>query len=126
MKTILFTLLILPLTTFNQPNFNAVIAALQKADMPLLTEHLDNNVEIVINDSDGSYSKAQAATLIKNFLSKNKPSICSIAHSGSARDQGSYYCIGKMVAGGRKYRINIFFKEVNSKYLIQEMRIEED
>lgn len=126
MKTISFILLLLPQFMFTQPNFNAVVGAIQKGDISSLSQHLDNEVELVINDDDGTYNKAQATSIIQKFFSNNKPSNCSIANTGAARNNGSYYLVGKLAAGGQNYRINIFFKEVSGKYMIQEMRIEED
>jgi hypothetical protein len=126
MKTLSFMLLFLPQLLLTQPNFNAVVGAIQKGDIASLSQHLDNEVELVINDDDGTYNKSQATNIIQKFLTTNKPSNCSIANTGAARNNGSYYLIGKLTAGGQSYRVNIFFKEVSGKYLIQEMRIEED
>ena len=50
MKTII---LILSLAMLNQPNFNAVISAIEQGNVNALSSHLDENVEITIGDSDG-------------------------------------------------------------------------
>lgn len=126
MKTLLFTLILLPQILTTQPNFNAIIGAIQKGDIYTLSQFLDNEVELVINDEDGTYNKSQATNIIQDFFNKEKPSVCSITNTGSSRNQGSYYCIGKLIAGGKNYRVNLFFKEKGGKYMIQEMRIEED
>lgn len=126
MKLFILLLFLGPTTILNQPNFNAVITALKQSNTTLLAQHLDASVELVINDSDGNYTKVQAISIISEFLITNKPNNCIIAHSGSARDQGSYYCISKLSTGSMNYRVNIFFKEKSGKFLIQEIRIEED
>lgn len=123
MKTII---LILSLAMFNQPNFNAVITAIEQGNVSALSSHLDENVEITIGDSDGSYPKSQATQVVDQFFNSNKPSDCNVVHSGSARDNGSYYCIGSLTAGGKKHRVYLFFKQSGNDYKIQEMRFEED
>ena len=126
MKYYAFILLLFAETAIAQPNLTVVSAALSKGDVTSLSQYFDVNLEIVTETLDGSYTKAQATTLLKEFFAKSKPAGFTISSSGAARDKGSHYCIGKLVAGGKNYRINIFFKEVNSAFLIKEMRIEED
>ncbi len=125
MKTIL---LVLSTTTFlfGQPDFSSVISAIEAENVSQISNFMDENVEVTVEDEDGSYSKTKATNVIKTFFSKNPPSNCSMIHSGAARDGASYYCIGNLSAGGNKFRIYIFFKKIGSNYLIQEMRFEED
>ena len=126
MKACTIVLFLLSEILFAQPNLSAVSTALAKGDVASLSQFFDATVEIVTETVDGSYSKADASNLLKDFFSKSKASGFTISSSGAARDKGSHYCIGKLVAGGKNYRINIFFKEVGGNFLIKEMRIEED
>lgn len=126
MKVFAFVLLFLAQTIVAQPNLNAVSAALSKGDVAALSQYFDVNVEIVTEKIDGAYSKAQAGDLLKEFFATSKASGFSVSSSGAARDKGSHYCIGKLMAGGKSHRVNIFFKEVNGSFLIKELRIEAD
>ena len=125
MKTIL---LVLSTTTFllGQPDFSSVITAIKVGNISQISSFMDKNVEVTVEEKDGSYSKTEATNVVKTFLSKNAPSNCTMIHSGAARDGASYYCIGNLSAGGNKFRIYIFFKKIGLNYLIQEMRFEED
>jgi hypothetical protein len=125
MKTII---LLLSTTTalFGQPNFSSVISAVKTGNIAEISSFMDANVEVTVGEDDGTYSKAQATSVVKAFFGKNTPTNCSMIHSGAARDGGSYYCIGNLLAGNNKFRIYIFFKKVGDSYLIQEMRFEED
>lgn len=109
-----------------QPNFSAVISAVKSGNIATVNQYLDTNVDVTVGNKDGSYDKEQATEVIRSFFAYNPPSQCSMVHSGAARDGASYYCIGNLTAGGNKFRIYIFFKKVNTVYLIQEMRFEED
>lgn len=125
MKTLIF-LLTTTTMLLGQPNFSAVITAIQKGNAASISNYMDANVEVTVGDNDGAYSKNQAIAVVQEFFQKNAPSNCSMVHSGAARDGASYYCIGNLSAGGSKYRVYIFFKKVGDTYLIQEMRFEEE
>ncbi len=107
-----------------QPNFNAVIGALKAGDVASISGLMEAEVELAVGEESGTYPKAQTIGKVEGFFQQNKPSQCSLVHSGSARDGASYYCIGSLTAGGKKYRVYIFFKKLESDYRIQEMRIE--
>lgn len=122
--TVLFVLLLSSSGLLAQPNFNAIINALKAGDIASVSSSMDEQVELAVGNQNGTYPKSQAITMVNTFLQQNKPSGCSLVHSGSARDGASYYCIGSLNAGGKKYRVYIFFKKAASDYRIQEMRIE--
>lgn len=125
MKTILlFTLLLSSSWSMAQPNFNSIINALKAGNVSSISSAVDEQVELAVGNQNGTYPKAQALSMVDGFLKTNKPSNCSLVHSGSARDGASYYCIGSLTAGGKKYRVYIFFKKMANDYKVQEMRIE--
>jgi hypothetical protein len=114
------------LFAMGQPNFQAVTKAVETANIAVIAQYLDNTVEVTIGDSDGGYSKAEAQALLTGFLAKQKPSKCSVVHSGKARDGESYFCIGRLLAGGVEYRVYLFFKKIDAAYKLQEVRFEEN
>ncbi len=124
MKTIL-TLLVLNLLV-QQPDFSAIISAIQSGNTTTLVQQMTDEVEMTVGEEEGTYTKAEATQLLKKFFASNQPKKCSVLHNGTARDQGSHYCIGKLNAGSKDYRLSIYCKKVGEKYLIQEIRIEEE
>lgn len=114
------------LLALGQPDFQAVTKAVETANVAVITEYLDNTVEVTIDDKDGGYSKAQAQALLAAFFMNKKPSKCSVVHSGKARDGESYFCIGSLIAGGAEYRVYLFFKKIEAAYKLQEVRFEEN
>lgn len=123
----LFIIFFLPTSMlFAQPNFSSVISAVKAGNVQSINKYFDLNVDVTVGDNDGTYSKTQATEVVRAFFAKNTPSQCSMVHSGAARDGASYYCIGNLSAGDNKFRIYIFFKKIDTTYLIQEMRFEED
>ena len=107
-----------------QPNFNTVIGALKAGNIATISDIMEEEIELAVGDESGLYPKAETINKVQGFFQQNKPSNCSLVHSGSARDGASYYCIGSLTAGGKKYRVYLFFKKLASDYKIQEMRIE--
>lgn len=124
MKKILLILLFMPLVAWAQPNYNAILQAIKQNNIEALTQYWDNIVDLTIGNTDYTYDAKQVKSALDDFLSKNKPTQCNIVHTGAARDGSSYYMIGKLVAGGKAYRIYILFRQKQDKYLIQEFRFE--
>ena len=126
MKTIV--LFWVSMTLFgSQPDFNAIISAIQAKQTAQVAVHFDEQVELTLAEQEeGIYPKAQATTLVAGFLNQYPSLKCSLVHTGSARDGASYYCIGSLSAGGNKYRVYIFFKKMANGYKIQELRFEEE
>lgn len=126
MKTILLILAACAAIGSGQPDFSAVINTIKSGKSTSIAPYLANEVEITIGGNDGTYSKAEALTALQNFYNQNKPTNCSMVHNGVAKDQEAYYCIGKLDAGGKSYRLYIYFKKTGEQYLIQEMRFEDN
>lgn len=124
MKLLIFVLLLFATSIWAQPNYTAIAQLIKQGNTQVLATHWDTQVEITLNETDGFYDVAQASQLLGDFFAKNKPADCSIAHSGAARDGSSYYCIGNLTAGGKKYRLYILFKSKGDKFVVQEMRFE--
>jgi hypothetical protein len=124
MKSFILLLVLLPNLLLAQPNYTTVLQAIRQSNMQALATYWDTQVELTIGTSDHFYDATKTSELVADFLKKNKPSECTIVHSGSASDKSSHYLIGKLVAGGKVYRLYILFKAKADKYVIQEMRFE--
>ena len=72
-----------------------VTQAIREGNSRELAEHFGNNVDLVLPDNDGTYSKAHAELILKNFFSDNRPESFTINHQRSSRD-GSPYVIGTL------------------------------
>ena len=124
MKKILLFLLFMPFIAWAQPNYNAILQPIKQNNIEALSPYWDNIVDLTIGSTDYTYDAKQVKLALEDFLSKNKPTQCSIVHTGTARDNSSYYLIGKLIAGSKTYRIYILFRQKQDKYLIQECRFE--
>lgn len=125
MKTILILLTTMTAAFLPEPDFGAIITAVQHGDVNKIASYMDNSVEVTVGENDGVYNKTAATKVLQAFFDKQQPKTCTKIHSGEAKDKGAYYCIGKMsTASNTSYRVYIYFKKTASSYLIQEIRFE--
>ena len=91
-----------------------------------LVKFFDAHVEITLLDKEGTYSKAQAEQVIKDFFAVHKPASFVLVHRGSS-GEGSQYGIGTLTTSkDLKFRTYYFVKKRGDKSLIQELRFEEE
>ena len=121
---ILFTILTLGINLSAQ-DFNSITKNLVKGDIKKLSLSFDSNPELTILDNDAIHSKEQIVAILKEFLSKNKPSNYKMIHHGNSGN-GAFFQIGELTTSTDVYRTYIYAKNINGQFLIQEFRIEEN
>ena len=101
-----------------------VTEAIRRGSSRDLARHFGNNVDLAIPGNDGTYSKAQAELIMRNFFSDNRPVSFTINHQGSSRD-GSPYVIGTYETSGNKsYRTYFLIRKVSDNYFIHQLQFE--
>jgi hypothetical protein len=104
--------------------YDDIANAIRSGDSKQIATYFSNSVDLTIMNQEDVYSKAQAESIVKNFLIKNPPKTFSILHKGSSKE-GTLYAIGNLVSTNNKtFRISFFVKMVSGKYMIQELRFE--
>ena len=89
-------------------------------------QYFDHSVEIAVLDDEDVYSKSEAINVVKDFFTSNKPKSFVKAHEGTSKGQDSQYCIGKLETSTRTFRVYIYMKVTGSKFLVQELRFDEE
>ncbi len=107
------------------PPFDKIASAIEKGDAADLASHFDKNVELTLPDNEGIFSKTQAEQLMKDFFIKYKPDSFKLMHKGGS-EKTAMYGIGVLMTGKGKFRLYIFVKKVNGKYLIQQLKVSND
>ncbi|MFS8083209.1 MAG: DUF4783 domain-containing protein [Ginsengibacter sp.] len=121
-KTLLFTALILFLSSFQTSPLKQIIEAFKNNKATDVAKYFDNTVEISFDGNTNTYNRNQAETVLIQFLLKNPAHNFEIIHQS---DNGtSAYCIGNLSTSGGVYRTTVFLKNKNNQVLIQEMRFE--
>ncbi|MFY9161111.1 MAG: DUF4783 domain-containing protein, partial [Paludibacteraceae bacterium] len=122
-KTILTSFFILlfalPTVAFAQTNVtDDVVAAFNSGYSDGIANHLNNNVELTIDQVDNVFNKQQTRTILSSFFKKNQPLKFTVMHKGD-KDR-SQFMIGNLETTTGRFRVSVLIKND----LIQQLRIE--
>lgn len=115
---ILFT----TLTTIAQNKPVEVIVAFKKGSSTELATYLGDKVDLSIQNRSSNVNKRTATTMLDAFFTENKVKSFNVNHEGT-KGESSFF-VGTLVTETGKYRVNCFFKRIENKYLIHQIRID--
>lgn len=99
-----------------------IIQSLKTGNARVLSTYFNQNVELVVPDSDNVYSRAQAQLIVGNFFSNYPPQSFTVKHHGGK--EGSQYVIGNLGTKKGAFRVYILLKKDEGKDYIHQLRIE--
>lgn len=99
-----------------------VVAAFKKGNSQVLNGYLGDKVELVIQNRTTHADKQTTEKTLFTFFSNNKVSGFNVNHQGK-RDESSFI-IGTLITANGNFRVNCFFRKVNNKYVIHQIRID--
>ncbi len=99
-----------------------IVNATRDGSASNLAEYFNENIELVLPQKSGIFSKSQAEMVLKDFFTKNPPEGFRIIHEGSR--QKASFAIGNYTTGTAVFRIYFLTKKVNGNLLIHQLRIE--
>ena len=86
-----------------------------------LARYLSPTVDITIEGSVETYSKAQAEFVLRDFFKQHAPTEVGIIHQGSSKG-GQPFAILQYKSGADTYRLFMKIKTVNSTQLLDDIR----
>lgn len=104
-----------------------IYSALKVGNSKELAKYFNGNIELVILDKEGVYSKPQAELILKDFFAKNvilTPNGFMKLHEGGK--ESSKYVIGTLYTSKGRYRVYLVVKNINNSVAIHQLRIEDD
>lgn len=99
-----------------------IIQSLKTGNAKVLSTYFNQNVELVVPDSDNVYSKAQAQLIVNEFFSNYPPQTFVVKHHSGK--EGSQYVIGNLVTKNSAFRVYFLLKKDDGKDFIHQLRIE--
>ena len=135
MKTITFTRLLLILFSLFLLSFEVdqqltvpeeIYSAIKAGNSKVLAKYFNANVELVIMDKEGVYSKTQAELILRDFFAKSTPSNLVKRHEGKSGKEASKYVICSLTTSKGQYRVYFVMKSNNGEFTIHQFRIEND
>lgn len=98
--------------------------AFRMGDVSGIARYLDNVVDVTMNKSQNTSSRAQVEMMLRDFFSKNEPKSFEAGHSGQNPQSNTFFSIGHLNTSNGRYRVYILLKQQGQQYLLQEIRIE--
>jgi hypothetical protein len=99
-----------------------IILSLKSGNSRSLSEYFNQNVELVVPESDNVYSKAQAQLIVSDFFSSHPPQSFSVIHQGGKEE--AQYVIGNLGTQKGTFRVYFLLKKSDGKNYIHQLRIE--
>jgi hypothetical protein len=99
-----------------------VIAAFKKGSSTELSNYLGDKVDLVIQNRPAASDKQGAVQSLMRLFTDNKVSNFNVNHQGK-RDESSFI-IGTLTTDKGNFRVNCFFKKVQNRYIIHQIRID--
>ena len=119
-------LLFFGLFAFVSPSFSQIpgeiVLSIQNGNDEVLATYFNENVELVVQNHDDVFSKAQAKQIVAEFFKANKPRQFSIIHQGGK--EGARYAIGSLVTATGTFRVYFLLKNKENNSYIHQLRIE--
>ena len=99
---------------------NQVKETIQAGSAKELSKYLNQTVDVTLEGTVQSYSKAQAEFVFRDFFKQHPPEEFNIIHHGSSRG-GQPFAIGQYKSGAETYRVFMKIKPVNNQQLVHEI-----
>ena len=102
-----------------------VTALLKAGNAKEMSRYLSSNVDLTLLTDDAEYSKTQAEAALRNFFSKHSPTGIKILHKITS-NPNHRFAVVNLVTNAGTFRTSISLRNFSGKFLITELRIEED
>ena len=99
-----------------------VVSAFNKGNSQELSKYFGDHVELIIQNAPRNESKQLTESNLSSFFASNKVTGFTVNHQGN-RDESSFM-IGTLVTATGSYRVNCFFRKLQDKYVIHQIRID--
>lgn len=106
---------------------DGIYSSIKAGNSKEIAKFFNDNIDMVILDKEGVYSKAQAELILKDFFAKNPviPNNGFIKlHEGGT--EASKFIIGNLYTNKGKFRVYFLMKPLNNSFIIHQFRIEDD
>ena len=102
-----------------------IVESIKDGNAKELAKFFNNTLDLNIPGNEGTFSRAQAEVVMRDFFFKNPPKSFKINHQGSSND-GSHFFIGLYTTQKQSFRTYFLVKKVDEQYLIQLLQFEKE
>ena len=105
-------------------NLEEIANAISSGNASALAKHFASDVDVIVLDDVNMYTKAEAEKAMADFFTKNKPLKYTQVHQGESQGATGQYCVGVLETTNQKYRVNLYLEKTDGKFLIKEIKFE--
>lgn len=98
-------------------NLDGVIEAMKKGNAAELSRYVDETVEIGMPDKTGTYNKAQATALFRDFFAAHSVKLFEVKHKGN--NEGKQFCVGVLHTQNGSFRTQVFMHTKGSEQVLK-------
>ena len=99
-----------------------VIGAFKEGNSQELNKYLGDKVDLIIQNKSTHADKRTAEGTMAAFFSNHKVGSFNVNHQGKRDESG--FVIGTLMTANGNFRVNCFFRKVQNKYVIHQIRID--
>ena len=121
MLTLICVLILSPVQDETMKNIGTAIKAGSSKE---LIKFCNETVEIKINGESSNYSRPQAEVILRKFFNENPAKEFTYIHQGAS--EGLNYTIGRYTHENGAYRVVMFIKKIDDKYLIDTLNFSQE
>jgi hypothetical protein len=100
--------------------FNPMKDALKTGNAKEVAKFFNASVDMDVEGTTDTYSKAQAEFVLRDFFKKHPPTEFNIVHTGASKS-GQPYAIGRLTSNGESYNVLLRIKKIDNVNLIHEI-----
>jgi hypothetical protein len=126
MKNLLSTLILITVGFIAnaQSDITPMVAeALKKGDAIAISTMMMPQVELEVSGKEGTFSSAEAKTILSQFFTANPPREFTLKHQGTSKLDDQYR-IGDLLTAKGIFRVTFFMKKGGWGMQIKQMKIE--
>lgn len=113
-------------TVFAQDEvFSKCRLAIKAGDANSISTYLDDNLDLKIENQEGTYSGRQAEFVLRDYFRKYPPQDFKYLHKGESPG-GAKYAIGSYIYSGGTYRVYMKLKKAGAGYRIDTLDFTKD
>lgn len=99
-----------------------ISVAFKSGKASALSGLMDTEVDMALPEATQKCTAGKAISLLEAFFGKNKPTGFNVVHHADKAENGFF--VGKLPTTSKEYRVNVTYRTVNNKAIIQSIRIE--
>lgn len=104
--------------------FKSVSSAISTGNAQGIAGYFNNSVEITLPGADQAYSASQGQLVLKEFFGQHQVKGFQVMHTGNSG--GTHYQTGTLTTASGVYDVNVFVKQIGEKFLVTQIRFEEE